>query len=91
MFACLQRRLYNNAPLVWINICSHWKKRAPQLYNLLRNYTAIFDEYSVENTHSILRSQKKGSDSADELRKKAKSIFQSKDKHVPPEVIFHHT
>ena len=74
MFACLQRRLYNNAPLVWINICSHWRKRAPQLYNLLRNYTAIFDEYSVENTHSILRSQKKGSDSADELRKKAKSI-----------------
>ncbi|PFX26709.1 hypothetical protein AWC38_SpisGene8656 [Stylophora pistillata] len=38
------------------------------------------DEYPVENTHSIPRSQTKGSDTADELRKKAKSIFQSKDK-----------
>ena len=59
---------------------SHWGKHAPQLYNILRNYIAIFDEYPVENTHSILRSQTKGSDSADELRKRAKSIFQSKGK-----------
>ena len=74
MFTCLQRRHYNKAPLIWINMCSHWGKHAPQLYNLIRNYIAIFDEYPVENTHSILRSQTKGSDSADELRKKAKSI-----------------
>ena len=47
---------------------------------ILRNYIAIFDEYLVENTHSILHSQTKGSDSADELRKRAKSIFQSKGK-----------
>ena len=80
MFTCLQRRHYNKAPLIWINMCSHWGKHAPQLYNLIRNYIAIFDEYPVENTHSILRSQTKGSDSADELRKKAKSIFQSKGK-----------
>ena len=59
---------------------SHWGKHAPQLYNILRNYIAIFDEYLVENTHSILHSQTKGSDSADELRKRAKSIFQSKGK-----------
>ena len=50
------------------------------MYNLLGNYIAIFNEYPVENTHSILHSQKKGSDSADELSKKAKSIFQSKGK-----------
>ena len=80
MFTCLQRRHYNKAPLVWINMCSHWGKHAPQLYNLLKNYITIFDEYPVEKTHSILRSQTKGSDTADELSKKAKSIFQSKDK-----------
>ena len=34
----------------------------------------------MENTHSILCSQINSSDTADELRKKAKSIFQSKDK-----------
>ena len=80
MFTSLQRRHYNKAPLIWINMCSHWGKYAPQMYNLLTNYITIFDEYPVENTHSILRSQTKGSDTADELRKKAKSIFQSKDK-----------
>ena len=61
-------------------MCSHWGKHTPQLYNILRNYIAIFDEYLVENTHSILHSQTKGSDSADELRKRAKSVFQSKGK-----------
>ncbi|XP_015755582.1 PREDICTED: uncharacterized protein LOC107335130 isoform X2 [Acropora digitifera] len=80
MFTCLQRRHYNKAPLIWINMCSHWGKNAPQLYNLLTNYITIFDEYPVENTHSILCSQTKVSDTANELRKKAKSIFQSKDK-----------
>ena len=36
----------------------------------------------MENTHSILCSQINSSDTADELRKKAKSIFQSKDKQL---------
>lgn len=67
MFTCLQRRHYNKAPLIWINMCSHWGKNAPQLYNLLTNYITIFDEYPVENTHSILRSQTKVSDTANEL------------------------
>ena len=55
-------------------------KYSPELYKLLRNYITIFDEYPVENTHSILRAQTKSSDSADQLRKKAKTIFQSKEK-----------
>ena len=41
MFTCLQCQHYNIAPLVWINMCSHWGKHAPQLYNLLRNYIAF--------------------------------------------------
>ena len=36
----------------------------------------------MENTHSILCSQINSSDTADELRKKANSIFQSKDKQL---------
>ena len=80
MFTCLQCRHYNKAALIWINMCSHWGKYAPQLFNLLTNYITIFDEYPVENTHGILRSQTKVSDTANELRKKTKSIFQSKDK-----------
>ena len=80
MFTCLRRRHYNKTPLVWINMCLHWGKYSPHLYELLRKYITIFDEYPVENTHSILRAQTKSSDTADQLRKKAKAIFQSKEK-----------
>ena len=69
MFTCLNRRHYNKAPLVWINMCSHWGKYSPELYKLLRNYITIFDEYPVENTHSLLRAQTKSSDSADQLKR----------------------
>jgi len=80
MFTCLKRRHYNKAPLVWINMCSHWGKHSPQLYDLIRNYVTVFDEYPVENTHSILRAQTKPSDNADQLKQRAKIIFQSKEK-----------
>ena len=80
MFICLQRRHYNKAPLVWINMCLHRGKYSQHLYQLLQNYSIVFDEYPVENTHSILRAQTKPSDTADKLRKKAKAIFQSKEK-----------
>ena len=82
MFTCLKRRHYNKAPLVWINMCAHWGKHSTNLYQLLRNYIAIFDEYPVENTHSILRAQSKPSDTAEQLRKKAKQIFQSKEQQA---------
>ena len=61
-------------------MCLHWGKYSQHLYQLLQNYITVFDEYPVENTHSILRAQTKPSDTADELRKKAKAIFQSKEK-----------
>ena len=80
MFTCLKRRHYNKAPLVYINMCSHWGKYAPQLYELLQNHITVFDEYPVENTHSIIRAQTNPYDSAEQLRKKAKSIFQSKER-----------
>ena len=40
---------------------------------------ASFGEYAVKNTHSILCSQTKSSDTIDEFRTKEKYIFQSKD------------
>ena len=80
MFTCLQRCHYNKVPLVWINMCLHWGNYSLHLYQLLQNYITVFDEYPVENTHSILRAQTKPSDTADELCRKAKAIFQSKEK-----------
>ena len=80
MFTCLQRCHYNKVPLVWINMCLQWANYSLHLYQLLQNYITVFEEYPVENTHSILRAQTKPSDTADELRKKANAIFQSKEK-----------
>ena len=68
MFTCLKRH--------------HWGKHSTNLYQLRWNYIAIFDEYPVENTHSILRAQSKPSDTAEQLRKKAKQIFQSKEQQA---------
>lgn len=35
MFTCLNCRHYSKAPLVWINMCSHWGKHLQQLYDLM--------------------------------------------------------
>ena len=79
MFVCLKRRHYNKSPLVWLSCTTHWENNFPQLYNLWKRWPTIFDEYSVENTHSILRAQTNQSDTSEQLTKKAKIIFGSKE------------
>lgn len=80
MFTCLQRRHHNKAPLFWINMCSHLRGNMRQT---LINFSIIALLFStnirVENTHSILRAQTSPTDTADQLRKKSKTIFQSKE------------
>ena len=78
MFLCLKRRHYNKAPLVWLSNLLHWKKQNRTLYNLFSTWQTIFDEYPVENTHSIIRAQTQPSDTAKKLQERAKCIFQSK-------------
>ena len=82
MFTSLKRRNYNKATLVWIANILHWKKSFPEMYNLFKNWLTISDEYPVENTHSIIRAQTKHSDTATQLTRKVKSIFQSKAKQM---------
>ena len=78
MFVCLERHHYNKAPLVWLSMCSYWGMHHPALYKLLLTNLVIFDEYSVENTHSITRSKTNTHDTAEQIQKKAKVVFQSK-------------
>ena len=54
MFLCLQRRHYNRAPLIWLSNISQWKSKNKELYELFSTWQAIFDEYPVEDTHSII-------------------------------------
>ena len=78
MFVCLERRHYNKSPLVWLSCNTHWETNFPQLYNLWKKWPTIFDEYPVENTHSILQAQTHQSDTAEQLTKKAKIILVQK-------------
>ena len=82
MFTSLKRRHYNKAILVWISIISHWKIQFPEMYNLLKTWITLSDEYPVENTHSIIRAQTRHSDTATQLVNKVKSIFVSKTKQA---------
>ena len=82
MFLCLKRRHYNKTPLVWLSNLSHWKSKYNELYEQFSTWQTIFDEYPVENTHSIIRAQTQPSDTADKLQQRAKGIFQSKTKQA---------
>jgi hypothetical protein len=88
MFVCLKRRHYNKAPLVWLSCTNHWAKNYSELYDHFCKWPTIFDEYPVENTHSILRAQTKPSDTAEKLTNRAKSIFESKQRQANFRSIF---
>ena len=82
MLTCLKRRHYNKAPLLWLANIHHWGQHFPELYNIMANNITITDEYPVENAHSIIRAQIRHCDSAEQLQRKVKSIFQSKEKQA---------
>ena len=88
MFVCLKRLHYNKAPLVWLSCVNHWQKSYPDLYNHFCKWPTLFDEYPVENTHSIFRAQKKPTDTPEKLTSRAKSIFESKQRQVNFRSIF---
>ncbi len=78
MFLCLQRHHYDKALLVWLSMCAYWGINNPALFEMLRSHLLIFDEYPVENAHSIIRSKTNPHDSVESLRKKAKAALESK-------------
>ena len=75
MFVCLERRHYNKAPLVWLAMVTHWGMHYPGLYQMLQSNLVLFDEYPVENAHSIIRARTNDSDTAEQLIQKAKLPF----------------
>ena len=78
MFYCFNRKNYNKAPLVWLSNILFWKRSCPNIFETIKKSLHVTDEYPVENTHSILRANTSPNDSASELTKKAKMLFQSK-------------
>ena len=80
MFFCFRRRHYDKAPLVWLSNILYWKKMKPGIFNIIKENITIFDEYPVENAHSIFRAQTKAYFTVDQLIHRVKSVFASKSK-----------
>ena len=78
MFTCLQRHHYNKAPLIWLAMVTYWRNNNPELYQLIGKNLVIFDEYPVENAHSIIRSNTNDHDSAEKMQETARATFQTR-------------
>jgi conjugal transfer/entry exclusion protein len=52
----------------------HLQENVPTMFETLRQNLVGFDEYAVENFHSVLRRRTKETDTADEISFKAKEI-----------------
>ncbi|XP_065055577.1 uncharacterized protein LOC135684101, partial [Rhopilema esculentum] len=78
MFFCYKRHHYNKAPLVWLSNILFWKANNHPLFQALLSSLNAFDEYPVENFHSLLRSQTVQSDDAELISRKAKGVDSNK-------------
>ena len=78
MYFVFQRRHYDKSPLVWLANVAHWRNTNPPLYNLLENSLHVFDEYPVENFHSLIRAQTNAWDTAATIQQRARWIDSTK-------------
>ena len=60
---------------MWLAMITHWGMHHPGLYQMVQSNLALFDEYPVENAHSIIRAKTNDSDTAEQLIQKAKAPF----------------
>ena len=72
MFFCFRRHHYDKAPLVWLSNFLYWKSIDHPLYHNMMNMLNAFDEYPIENFHSLLRVQTYDHDNGDTLCRKPK-------------------
>ena len=78
MFVIFRRRHYNKALLITLSTILYWEENGNSMFETIRQHLPSFDEYPVENFHSVLRKQTKETDTADEISRKAKEIDASK-------------
>jgi hypothetical protein len=74
MFMVFHRRHYDKALLVILSAFMYWEKNNHPMYNVLRQALVAFDEYPVENFHSVLRGRTNATDDASQISLKAKEI-----------------
>ena len=91
MFMVFQRRHYDKALLVALSMFRYWKDRNQPFFDKMLSSLVVFDEYPVENFHSVLRARTKEGNTGDQINFKAKEIdackhelHSFKSRFVPP-------
>ena len=74
MFVAFRRRHYNKALLITLSLFQYWQENAHSMFDTVRKYLVAFDEYPVENFHSVLRARTKETDTPKQIAFKAKEI-----------------
>ena len=74
MCVVFRRCHYNKALLALLSTFLHLEENDHALCDTLRKHLVAFDEYPVENFHSLLRRRTKDTDSANVIASKAKEI-----------------
>ena len=74
MFMVFGRRHYDKALLVTLSAFMYWQENNHPMHHTLLEALVAFDEYPVENFHSLLRSSTNMTDTAEQISLKAKEI-----------------
>ena len=74
MFLMFRRRHYDKAPLIALSNVEYWKQVGHPIIISISSVLSAFDEYPVENFHSLLRARTTITDKADRISLKGKEI-----------------
>ena len=74
MTMIFHRRHYDKALLIVLSIFKYWQENTHPMHEIIQQFLVALDEYPVENFHSVLRARTSVSDTAEQIREKAKEI-----------------
>ena len=80
MTMIFHRRHYDKALLIVLSIFKYWQENTHPMHEIIQQFLVALDEYPVENFHSVLRARTSVSDTAEQIREKAKEIDACKNK-----------
>jgi len=74
LFAQFKQKNYNKAPLFFLSDVWYWENINYPILEVLKNHLAVFNDYPVENYHSLIRRQTRETDAHEQLSKVAHVI-----------------
>ena len=74
MMMVFHRRHYDKALLIVFSTFKYWQEKNHPMHEIIKHFLAAFDEYPVENFHSVLRARTNEKDTAEQIQEKAKEI-----------------